>query len=151
MSRDCDLGLNLARSPKAGVATPAFCGLIARNSISFCPVSVQFLSRTQRGLTRGDSRLCHARRHACGCCAMHEVLAECLSETANQLARSRPLHSLTHECLHRRTTMLESMRGCVTDLKWARSRRRSTLLHTDDAYDCDTDSEWPEHAVQRRR
>ena len=59
---------------------------------------------------------------------MHEVLAECLSETAHQLARLRPLHSLTHECLHRRTTMLESMRFCVTDLKWARSRRRSTLL-----------------------
>ena len=127
------------------------------NSISFLKVSVQFLSylstyllsRTQCGLTRGDSRLCHARRHACGCCAMHEVLTECLSETAHQLARSRPPHSLAHECLHRRTTMLESMRFCVTDLNWAHSRRRSTLLHTDDAHDCDTDSEWPEHAVQR--
>ena len=116
-----------------------------------CVIPFDLSSRTQSGLTRGDSRLCHARRHACGCCAMHEVLTECLSETAHQLARPRPLHSLTHECLHRRTTMLESMRGCVTDLKWARSRRRSTLLHADDAHDCDTDSEWPEHAVQRRR
>ena len=104
------------------------------NSISFSKVSVQFLSRTQRGLTRGDSRLCHARRHACGCCAMHEVLTECLSETAHQLARSRPLHSLTHECLHRRTTMLESMRFCVTDpngrVRDAGRRCSTPMMHT---------------------
>ena len=92
------------------------------------------MSRTQCGWTGGASRLCHARRHACGCCAMHEVLTECLSETAHQLARPRPLHSLTHECLHRRTTMLESMRFCVTDpngrVRDAGRRCSTPMMHT---------------------